>query len=52
MTSIKFKLPDLDGNPTFVEGKTSVVLIGANGSGKTRMSILIEGDNQNYTRDY
>ena len=48
MTSIKLKLPDLDGNPTFVEGKTSVVLIGANGSGKTRMSILIEGDNQNY----
>lgn len=48
MTSIKLKLPDLDGNPTFVEGKASVVLIGANGSGKTRMSILIEGDNQNY----
>lgn len=48
MTSIKLKLPDLDGNPTFVEGKDSLVLIGANGSGKTRMSILIEGDNQNY----
>ena len=48
MTSIKLKLPDLDGKPTSVEGKTSVVLIGANGSGKTRMSIWIEGDNQSY----
>lgn len=48
MTSIKLKLPDVGENSTFVEGKNSLVLIGANGSGKTRMSILIEGDNQNY----
>lgn len=45
MTSIKLKLPDLDGNPIFVEGKDSLVLIGANGSGKTRMSVWIEFNN-------
>ena len=45
MTSIKLKLPNLNGNPTFVEEKNSVVLIGANGSGKTRMSVWIEFNN-------
>ncbi len=49
MTSIKLKLPDIDGNPPFVEGKTSVVLIGANGSGKTRMSVWIEKNNESFT---
>ena len=48
MASIKLKLPDVGGNPTFVEGKDSVVLIGANGSGKTRMSIWFERNNQNF----
>ena len=48
MTSIKLKLPDVGGNPTFVEGKDSVVLIGANGSGKTRMSVWIEKNNESF----
>ena len=46
MTSIKLKLPDIDGNPTVVERKTSVILVGANGSGKTRMSVWIEENNR------
>ena len=42
MTSIELELPPIKGQQNFVENKTSIVLIGANGSGKTRMSVLIE----------
>ena len=46
MTSIKLQLPPRDGEQLPpIENKTSVVLIGANGSGKTRMSIWIETHN-------
>lgn len=45
---IKIKLPNVNGEPVFIENKTSVVLIGANGSGKTRMSIFIEQENQTF----
>ena len=49
MTSIKLKLPPTEEKhlPP-IEGKTSVVLIGANGSGKTRMSVWIEKNNENF----
>lgn len=47
MTSIKLELPPIkekqqEKHLSPIEGKTSVVLIGANGSGKTRMSVWIE----------
>lgn len=43
---MKVRLPDLGGASQFVEGKQSIVLIGANGSGKTRMSVWIDENNQ------
>lgn len=45
---IQLKLPPiLEGQENLtIEGKNSVVLIGANGSGKTRMSIWIEENNK------
>lgn len=46
MASIKLQLPPRDGEQLPpIENKTSVVLIGANGSGKTRMSVWIETHN-------
>ena len=47
--TMKVKLPPFagQGQETFVSGKNSIVLIGANGSGKTRMSVWIEFNNQN-----
>ena len=41
---MKVRLPNQDGEK-FIEGKTSLVLIGANGSGKTRMSVWIDENN-------
>lgn len=43
---MKIKLPNLEGNEQYIENKSSIILIGANGSGKTRMSIWIEENNQ------
>lgn len=43
---MKIKLPNLKGNEHYIEDKSSIILIGANGSGKTRMSIWIEENNQ------
>lgn len=41
------KFPDLkDGSKYILSGKQSAVLIGANGAGKTRMSVWIEENNQ------
>lgn len=42
---MEIKLPDLDGQPQTIINKSSIILIGANGSGKTRMSIWIEKNN-------
>lgn len=42
---MKIKLPDLGGNEKYIEDKSSIILIGANGSGKTRMSIWIDENN-------
>lgn len=42
---MKIKIPNLDGTEKYVEDKSSLVLIGANGSGKTRMSIWIDENN-------
>lgn len=42
---MQVRFPDLNGAPQYVKGKQSVVLIGANGSGKTRMSVWIDENN-------
>ena len=46
---MQVKLPPFSGQgeETPVSGKNSIVLIGANGSGKTRMSVWIEFNNKN-----
>lgn len=44
---LKLPLPFGGKESQIIEGKNSVVLIGANGSGKTRMSIWIEENNKN-----
>lgn len=36
---MKIRIPNLEENPKYIEDKKSIVLIGANGSGKTRMSV-------------
>jgi ABC-type multidrug transport system ATPase subunit len=43
---MKIKLPNISGMETCIEDKQSIVLIGANGSGKTRMSIWIDSNNK------
>lgn len=42
---MKIKLPSISGDEKYIEDKQSIVLIGANGSGKTRMSIWIDENN-------
>lgn len=44
---MRIELPSLKNEPQFIENKRSLVLIGANGSGKTRMSIWISKNNPN-----
>lgn len=44
---MKIKLPNLNETEKYVENKSSIVLIGANGSGKTRMSVWIDENNSN-----
>ncbi|MBC2575550.1 DUF4435 domain-containing protein [Peptostreptococcus canis] len=44
---MKIKLPDIDREEIYIDNKQSIILIGANGSGKTRMSIWIEENNKN-----
>lgn len=39
---MKIKIPDIEGEEKYIEDKKSIVLIGANGSGKTRMSVWID----------
>ena len=42
---MKIRIPDIEGNINYIENKKSIVLIGANGAGKTRMSIWIAENN-------
>ncbi|MDE6475231.1 MAG: ATP-binding protein, partial [Erysipelotrichaceae bacterium] len=42
---MKIKIPDLYGEENYIEDKSSIVLIGANGAGKTRMSVWIDENN-------
>lgn len=42
---MKVKIPNLEGRETYIEDKSSIVLIGANGAGKTRMSVWIDENN-------
>lgn len=42
---MKVKMPDLEGEQRYIENKTSIVFIGANGAGKTRMSVWIDENN-------
>lgn len=42
---MRIRIPDIDGNQKYIEDKQSIVLIGANGAGKTRMSVWIDDNN-------
>ena len=42
---MKIRIPNKEGNENYIENKKSIVLIGANGAGKTRMSIWIDENN-------
>ncbi len=42
---MKIKIPNVNGTECFVENKQSIVLLGANGAGKTRMSVWIDENN-------
>ena len=39
---MKIRIPDINDKESFIEGKQSIILLGANGAGKTRMSVWIE----------
>lgn len=43
--SMEIKIPNLEGREKYIENKSSIVLIGANGAGKTRMSVWIDENN-------
>lgn len=42
---MKIRIPNLEGTEKYIENKSSIILIGANGSGKTRMSVWIDKNN-------
>ena len=42
---MKIKIPNIDDKESFIEGKQSIILLGANGAGKTRMSVWIDENN-------
>ena len=42
---MKIQFPNHSGEPYFIEDKQSIVLIGANGAGKTRLSVCVEKNN-------
>lgn len=42
---MKIRLPDIGGKENYIEDKQSIVLLGANGTGKTRMSVWIDENN-------
>lgn len=42
---MKIRIPNIDGKECYVEDRQSIVLLGANGAGKTRMSVWIDENN-------
>ena len=42
---MKIRIPDIDDKESFIEDRQSIVLLGANGAGKTRMSVWIDENN-------
>ena len=42
---MKIRIPNINDKESFIEGKQSIVLLGANGAGKTRMSVWIDENN-------
>ena len=42
---LRIRIPDIEEKEIYIENKKSIVLIGANGSGKTRMSVWIDEQN-------
>lgn len=42
---MKIRIPDINDKESFIEGKQSIILLGANGAGKTRMSVWIDENN-------
>ena len=42
---MRIRMPDMDGKECYIEEKQSIVLLGANGAGKTRMSVWIDENN-------
>ncbi|HHX70818.1 MAG TPA: DUF4435 domain-containing protein [Gallicola sp.] len=45
---MKIRLPNINDEEQYTEGKQSIVLIGANGSGKTRMSVWMDENNPEF----
>lgn len=46
---MKIRIPDIDEKEKYIEDKQSIVLLGANGAGKTRMSVWIDEHNPELT---
>lgn len=44
---MRIRIPNKDDREYFIEDKNSIVLLGANGAGKTRMSVWIDENNPN-----
>ena len=42
---MKIRMPNVDDKECYIEDKQSIVLLGANGAGKTRMSVWIDENN-------
>ena len=42
---MKIRIPNINDKESLIEGKQSIVLLGANGAGKTRMSVWIDENN-------
>lgn len=42
---MRIRIPSSDNNECYIEDKQSIVLLGANGAGKTRMSVWIDENN-------
>lgn len=42
---MKIRIPDVNGEKQYIDNKQAIVLIGANGAGKTRMSVWIDDNN-------
>ena len=42
---MKIRIPNVDDKECYIEDIQSIVLLGANGAGKTRMSVWIDENN-------